>query len=263
MRLHPIILLTPLTSFAANSPDRDYTDSAWWTVYLTAILCLVTLGLMLYTAKLWHATVKLSSDAERSSNEQRTHIIQSLQTAERAAAAAEQSATVSAQSLSVAQRAFVFWKGFESGLNISGNESKEYAIKEYVIFAHAENVGVTPAQDVRLTCKVQVEPGSDPQIPIFKDSASKSVSTVLGPKSGARSAYLPVSVVDLYECWEGRTKIFVWMRLEYKDIFNSDLIHHHEQCAEIQLIHDPREIPSKEHPPYLQFATIGTQNSSS
>lgn len=217
MRIYPVIFLTPLTSFASTRTIRDYTDSAWWTVYLTALLCLITLGLMLYTAKLWHATVKLSSDAERNSSEQKKDIIRSLETAERAAAAAEKSANVSSTALSGAQRAFVFWKGFEYGLNIYDNE-----LKEYVIFAHAENVGVTPAKDVRLICKIQVEQGVAPEVPTFNGDISKSASIVLGPKSTARSPYLTVSIEDLYACWKGEAKVFVWMRVEYKDIFIFD-----------------------------------------
>ena len=258
MPFYLILFLMPLPSVAATAGGRDYTDSTWWTVYLTGLLCLFTLGLMLYTAKLWHATVKLSTDAEKNSEEQRGHIIRSLNATERAANASEKSAMVAGQSLSTAQRAFVFWKGFDCGVNIhDGN------LKEYVIFADAENAGVTPAQDVRFTCNVQIQRGSAPQVPVFKGDFSAATSIVMGPRSKARSGYLTVSIDDLYECWQGRAKVFVWMRLEYKDIFSPDLIHHHEQCAQIQLIHDPREIPPSNHLSYLQFSTIGTQNSSS
>jgi hypothetical protein len=258
MRLSLLFVMTPSLSFAAEAVERDYTDSTWWTVYLTALLCLFTLGLMLYTAKLWRATVKLSNDAEENLQEQRQNVIRSLETAERAARAAEQSVVISEKSLSAAQRAFVFWKGYNSVPHIFDN-----ALKEYVINAEVENVGATPATDVRLTCNVQLQRGAAPQIPTFTGDIGKSVSIVLGPRSVVRSQYIPVSVQDLFECWERRAKIFVWMRLEYRDIFDSNVIHHHEQCAEINLIHDPRTLPPQGHPPYLQFSPIGEQNSSS
>lgn len=248
----------PLHSVAADNTIRDYTNSDWWTVYLTGILCLFTLGLMVYTAKLWHATVKLSRDAEKNSEEQRAHLISSLDATERAASAAERSAKISGQSLSTAQRAFVFLKGFDSIPNIFEN-----VLKEYVIFAYAENAGVTPAQDVRFASSIQMQRGSAPQVPFFKTDFTGSSTSVMGPRSQVRSGYLPVSAGDLYDCWLGKTKIFIWMRLEYRDIFSQELLHHHEQCAEISLIHDPRSAPPMGHPPYLQFRVTGNQNSSS
>ena len=258
MKLYTILLLTPLPSIAADNNIRDYADSNWWTVYLTGLLCLFTLGLMVYTARLWHATVKLSKDAKENSEEQRVHLIRSLDATERATNAAERIATISGQSLSTAQRAFVFWKGFDCAPHVSDD-----VLKEYVIFADAENAGMTPAQDVRFTTNIQIQRGSAPQVPFFKTDLTGSSSSVMGPRSQARITYLTISVEDLYDCWKGRAKIFVWMRLEYKDIFSQELRHHHEQCAEIVLIHDPRTIPPMGHPSYLQFGAIGTQNSSS
>ena len=43
---------------------RDYTDHEWWLVYLTAALAATTLGLAIYTAKLYRSTKKIAGDAE-------------------------------------------------------------------------------------------------------------------------------------------------------------------------------------------------------
>ncbi|WP_172203132.1 hypothetical protein [Niveibacterium sp. COAC-50] len=256
------LLLTVLYRTAnASEPSTppNYGSSEWWLVYLTAALSIFTLGLMIYTAKMWRATVELSKEAKANSKQQHADTERALATAEQSAKAAQRSADISAQALSSSQRAFVFWKGFSCGPHICDDK-----IKEYVVFAQVENVGPTPALDVCMTIRSQVVRGAAPQPPVFTpDPGFLNASTVLGPRASGQSGYMPISIADLADCWERRAEIYVWSYLQYRDIFDPDKIHHHEQCAKIHLIHEPSTPPPEGHPPYLQFGVHGSQNSAS
>lgn len=257
----PALLLAFLCQ-GANAEDPsavpNYLSSEWWLVYLTAALSIFTLGLMIYTAKMWRATVRLSEDAKANADKQHTDTERALATAELSANAAQRSADTSAQALSNAQRAFVFWKGFSCGPHMWNDK-----IKEYVVFAEVENVGPTPALDVCLTIRSQVVRGASPQPPVFTpDPGFLVASTVLGPRGSGRSAFVTIAITDLVDCWEERAEIYVWSYLQYRDIFNPDKVNHHEQCAKIQLIHEPSTPPPAGHPPYIQFAAHGPQNNS-
>lgn len=262
--MRPVIPLILIFAYdaclaSATNSDRNYTASEWWLVYLTGLLSAFTLGLMLFTAKLWRTTLKLSEDAQSNAERQRQDTVKALESAERAAHAAERSADVSSQALTASQRAFVFWKGFNCGLHIWDGK-----LKEYVVFAEAENVGVTPALDVRVAVHLQIVRGSAPQAPLFsEDSNVMSSATVLGPKAGLRSSMLTISVSDLVDCWENKGEIFVWAYIQYRDIFESTKVHHHQQCAKLALIHEPTTAPPDGHPPYLQFMSFGAQNTAS
>jgi len=48
---------------------HDYLSSEWWLVYLTAALAAFTLGLVLYTAKLYRSSVQVGRDAARTARE--------------------------------------------------------------------------------------------------------------------------------------------------------------------------------------------------
>ena len=102
------------------------------------------------------------------------------------------------------------------------------------------------------------------QAPLFsEDSNVMSSATVLGPKAGLRSSMLTISVSDLVDCWENKGEIFVWAYIQYRDIFESTKVHHHQQCAKLALIHEPTTAPPDGHPPYLQFMSFGAQNTAS
>lgn len=49
---------------------RDYLSSEWWMVYITSTLALITLGLAIYTARLWGATNTLAKGAEDTARRQ-------------------------------------------------------------------------------------------------------------------------------------------------------------------------------------------------
>ena len=239
-----------------SKKEHDYNSSEWWLVYLTGTLATFTLGLMIYTAKLWGATVKLSRDADASAQRQADEMRRSLATAEKAATAAERGAEIAERSLTVAQRAFVFGKGFTSAVHFIDEK-----LAEYVFWTELENAGHTPATRVQSWINTRGIPGETPQEPTFQKDIEVEASTVLGPRATAQSGYVSVPLATMIDSWNKKTAVFIWSRVEYRDIFDPDKVRHHEQCARIEVIHEPSTVPPQGHPPYVQFTSYGLQNS--
>jgi hypothetical protein len=72
------------------------------------------------------------------------------------------------------------------------------------------------------------------------------------------SAIIPLEAI--LQNWRHQTEIWVWSRVEYRDIFHGDILHHHEQCARVEMIHEPSAIPPEDHPSSVQFIVYGPQN---
>src|ERR1019366_2960688 len=115
-----------------------------------------------------------------------------------------------------------------------------------------ENVGTPPATDVQSWIDVQTFPIIDNREPVFVKSADHGSSTVFGPHAKGQSAFRTIPITTMIECWNKKTAIFIWGRVEYRDIFDLVTVHHHEQCARMELIHEPSVAPPKDHPPYVQ-----------
>lgn len=194
-----------------------------WLTYSTIWLAFVTTFLAIFTAYLWDATRKLVKRAEETARQQ--------------------------------LRAFIFGKGFNHAPHIWDG-----AIREYVLWVTWENVGLTPGIDVCSWVEVKTLPTNEEHQIIFAPSNERR-PTVMGPRATTQTAFIAISLEKMMQKWRNETSIFVWSRVEYRDIFDSRIIHHHEQCASVELIHEPSAIPPEGHPPYVTFIAYGSQNS--
>jgi hypothetical protein len=245
-------------SIVCTIPEQveSYLGHEWSLVYLTGILCLATVGLMIYTAGLYRATVKLSRDAEATADMQRADTLRALVASESSAKSAERSTEIASQSMITSQRALLFWKGFNFGYNTQQDD-----LVGYVLWAEAQNHGLTPALEVRVTIQITRVNSNFDGVPIFDPQFKEGTSSIVAPQMGARTTMTPIPMKDLVDCFEGKVRIYAWCRVEYCDVFSSQFLHHHEQCVELDLIHDPSCQPPEGHSPYLRFKAAGTQNS--
>ena len=194
-----------------------------WLTYSTIWLAIVTTILAIFTGYLWNATRKMVRSAEETAKRQ--------------------------------LRAFIFGKGFDQGIN-----SWDDKIREYLVYVTWENVGLTPGLDVCSWIDIKTVPAKEEQQIIFAPSSERR-PTVMGPRATTQTAFIPIPLETMMQKWRNEIKILAWSRVEYRDIFDSDIVHHHEQCASVELIHDPSTIPPKGHPPYVTFIAFGRQNS--
>jgi hypothetical protein len=194
------------------------------TLYATVWLAIVTTVLAIFTAYLWLATRKMVKSSEEMA---KRHL-----------------------------RAFIFGKGFNCVPDVWDDK-----IREYVFGVRWENVGLTPGIDVCSWIQLKVRPIDDTEEITFVPSGDR-IPTVMGPRSKAETPFLALPLENMIGKWRNEAQIFIWSRVEYRDIFDANIIHHHEQCATVELIHDPSDIPPKGHRSYVSFMVYGPQNSS-
>ncbi len=216
-----------------NKPEEkhnNYTSSEWWLVYLTAALVFVTLGLTIYTARLWRATKVLAKDAKDTADRQAAEMQESLRIAEINAKATEKAAEAAKQSADAipsTERAFVFVTVEFKGGNITTNDSGQHCGG---FIANIKNHGKTPALLTKLYFD-QVVQNESPTV--FTETPDTNFPPGCAIASGA---FEPVSTsfkinADVFEKIErNELKWFCYGRIEYTDIFG--LLHKTGFCFE-------------------------------
>jgi hypothetical protein len=236
-----------------------YTSPEWWLVWGTLILATITASLAAYTAKLWGATKALAEEAKQTSTQQASDMRASLSIAKQAAIAAERSADVANKTLSVAQRAFVFVKGVSWALHVPSD--RKDIIEQISFWVDMENVGLTPATHVESWMQHKTVPWAVTEVPMFQKPTHKDESySVLGPRVTGGSASAIIPIATMMECWNHQTRIYLWTRIEYRDIFDPEVIHHQDQCMQVEMIRDPSTTPQVPDPPPATFRVCGPQN---
>jgi hypothetical protein len=152
-----------------------------------------------------------------------------------------------------AQRAFVYLKGINSGIHhINGR------IADYVVWSPIENFGQTPANGLQVWSRFEVVP-ANAGVPIFPREPNER-TTALGPRVRFQTTYMAIPLASLSAVWRDESAIFVWVRVEYRDIFNPKVVRHHQICSRVRLLYDPSEERGPDHPLPLQFVPEGPQN---
>jgi hypothetical protein len=157
-------------------------------------------------------------------------------------------------------RAFVFGKGFNTHLNVDDMPPRPQAIREYIIIVTWENVGLTPATVVRGVVRFQTFPMNENHEPSFKVSGKLDRPFVLGPKGTGTSRMTTIPISTMWENWRRETEIFVWSYIEYRDIFNPDVLHHHQMCARVELHREPDIFPRTNEPLPISYTIYGPLN---
>lgn len=222
---------SPVTNHPeANKTDEkhnNHTSPEWWLVYLTAALVFVTLGLAIYTARLWKATKNLASDAKDASARQAGEMQESLRIAEANAKATEKSVKSSQDS----ERPYLFVEISEYSTMELTNGLGVWCCKYTVI-----NQGKTPAILTKLKCDVWYKNGQPPTA--IKKATTDSLPEggyVIG--SGKQRTFpaiaQPLEWNDIRRMEEDhRPGVFCYGRIEYKDIFGAD--HYTTFCWQFQ-----------------------------
>jgi hypothetical protein len=218
------------------------------------ITALAGIAVAFFTYTLWRSTTGLERLGSRQARDTRTSLRISL----RGAKAATKSAETSERALNISQRAFVFGKGISAGPNIN---SDGRTIREYVFNSEIENTGSTPATDVRVWFEIKTLPANEDIDPVFVADEKPPGGVVMGPRGRGRTPYITLPLQTMMRIWTRETIAYIWFRIEYRDIFDPSALHHHEQCSLIDLIHEPSDIPPRDHPSYVIFAAWGPQNS--
>jgi hypothetical protein len=154
-------------------------------------------------------------------------------------------------------RAFVFGKGFQIGHSLWDG-----ALREFVFCVQYENVGNTPATDIRNWIEFRTHPMNEDRVITFTPNAVAG-PTVVGPRGAFQSGFITISLDVILENWHRETEVLLWSRIEYRDTLRPAILHHHEQSVRLELMHDPSELPPPNHPfaSYIVPLIYGPQNS--
>jgi hypothetical protein len=185
-------------------------------VYLTFGLVLVTFGLAIYTAKLYHATVGLGKDARNTSDRQATEMEKSLTIAKEAANAAQKSA----DALPLVEKAYLF-----IFVELGNKLASPYQTNGDMLFSiHTQitNHGKTPAILNKIS-GYRVNQDSCPTISTAISPPALAVPSgiVVGcgtPYNMTDSPGLVIPSAEWEQIIKGQIKLFWYGRIEYKDV---------------------------------------------
>jgi hypothetical protein len=200
-------------------------------------------------------TVRLSDSTERLWDEAKATSAASAKSSE----VAKEAVDVSKKSLEIAQRAFVFCKHIQPNIHTTGH-IPNLRVREYLFVGHIENSGTTPATDVR--SRIDWARSAPGVVPAF-NLGTQGAAAIMGPTTTSQSSFAVVPLADLRDAFNRVCDIHVRLLIEYRDIFNPEVLHYHEICAQVLLVHDPIDIPPPGHPAYAQLMINGPQNSAS
>lgn len=189
------------------------------------VIALFTVILGIATWLLWRATANLVSESRTSSRRQ--------------------------------LRAYVFAKNFVPNINLQNN-----IIQQYIFFCEIENYGLTPATDTKVHIYIQTFPMNEDRQPVLQSRMGNEMGASLGPRSVVNSPFVVLPIQTMREKWANQTEIFIVVRIEYRDLFEPDIIRHHQQSAIIELLHEPDVIPPPGHRSFVSFRAYGENTSS-
>jgi hypothetical protein len=230
---------------------------AWYKPFFekpTDTLLVIFSGLLaLYTWQLYRATKGLVDAAAEQSKDMKS----SVEVARRSAEAAERT---SRNQL----RAFVFIKTIQYGAGHFTNEYGALYIKEWLFWAEFENVGATPATDVRAWAQFQTRSIDKDLQPNFV-WCEGGATMVMGPRIPARTGYIVIPVEQMTALWQNEIEIYLGFRVEYRDTIDPSIVHHHEQCILLELIREPDVVEPQDskNAPRVNLRPYGPQNSTS
>jgi hypothetical protein len=139
------------------------------------------------------------------------------------------------------QRAFVFISAMNSGQNIVNGK-----VKQYIVQADIQNTGNTVANNVKIWFK------SGPNHNFIADGYPLPTS-IIGPHSIYKSSYLFIPLEDMINLGKNKTPIYIWSRIEYRDMYKPERVHYCEQINLLELIRDPLEVVQTQDIPSVQF----------
>lgn len=213
-----VIEISPATVLKVEATNKtenhhDYASSEWWLVYLTGALVLVTLGLAIYTARLYRATVKLGEEADKTSTRQAAEMSKSIAISEQAANAAIRSAHVAEVALVITQRAYV------SLIAVDRDMTRTYPTFD----VRFKNTGHTPA--VNLVPVMKVHLAEWPLVSNLPEITPGKSKSTLGPniESGMKASWneeIPLPENDV-RFSSGKNAIYVYGRIDYEDTFGT------------------------------------------
>jgi hypothetical protein len=181
-----------------------------------------------------------------------------VRVAKRAADAADRSAEVAERSLVQLQRALVVPTNFV----VTTIVNRQNRIIGYMVTAHFQNTGNTPAKRFTGTANTYVLEGTLPEDFRYPDRvAADPAHGTVGPRVIVPYP-ISIAIQDIVDIQQGRKKGFMYGWVEYSDIFESTKRRRTEFCVRIEVNGDPTVLqPAQGGPSVLGIGVHGKYNS--
>ena len=198
---------------------NEYSSHEWWLVYLTAALAATTIGLAVYTAKLYRATVKLGEDAGKTSERQAKETVNAIAASQQAADAAVQ--TVRTMDVTAERQL----RAYMNVQNVDAHWAPEKGLlaRGYAVVVNVKNNGQTPAHKMTSWATAVSEKPDWNEFPGPPPRQEFGVS-VYGPTQGGnivkRGQALNFDEDEVEKWRNGTAALFVYGEIRYVDVFD-------------------------------------------
>lgn len=223
----------PVVIKAAEAPEHkaSYLSSEWSLVWVTIFLALTTLGLAIYTGKLYSATVDLGDEAKKSDTAQTDRMEKSIKEAARAATAMEgfsiaahASAKAAEQSLETLRDEFVATHRPKIRIRHVYGKGDFWRGGQMTIGTQIVNVGLTEAIIVGYFVRAVMVKSDEglPAIPKYGDRVSPVQETMLESGVFFDLQFLTEPTVDiphayLSQFWNDKMSVHCFGYIQYRD----------------------------------------------
>ena len=124
------------------------------------------------------------------------------------------------------------------------------------------NCGRSPAIDVETVIVKEIGPFDQVMPPLFEppERPNSAGRSPIGPGLPVHSSKLGIGDADTDDFNNRRTKIYVYSRVKYRDVFNSSIVRTSEVCLEVSFS-GVKPHPTMGLQPNLLIISVGPQNS--
>jgi hypothetical protein len=246
---HPSQKAAAATTYQ-RSPQKEPASETIWqrtardpVALYTLVLAVFTVVLSLGTLALWYVTWRTLVHAREDSKRQGKD--------------AKAQLDLTTEVMRLTQRAFVFGSDLQVAQNL---DPATGVVTDIILRMKIMNFGMTPATDLRTWITFQGHPMNQDRAITFTPADYTASVGVLGPHSDGYSTHLFIPIRYWAENWRRETELLVWFRVEYRDIFEPEKLHHHESTCRVELYRDPTIVPPKPEPMAIGFESWGPQN---
>ena len=222
-----------------NSPPPD--NSVWWfqcfVVIFTGVLAIVGV----FQIILFFSTLKATQKAANAANE---------------------SASLQKEAMINTQRAFVFLQGMDPSIHLNQDQIPD----QFVIRPQIINSGKTPAINSWGFAYRQIFDRTIPDEKIIPNMPTPPVGrniTFIGPSTISNANDIIITPQEALATWKKEIRIFIWLIIEYNDMFANTLLHHTNYCFEVLLTDDPSKpiVNLNRRIDFFRFKTFSKYNS--
>lgn len=186
----------------------------------------------------------------------------SLKATELAAKAADKSASLQKTVMLNTQRSFIFMKEMQGHATI---DTKSKIPGQFILKAKLMNSANTPAMNAEMLISHRFFDKTTPDDKIVANISPQTreerIKAFIGPNISFDSPDIIINSKEATDIYNGTKRLFIWVIIEYNDMFEQTSLHHTKYCAEVFINYDPSHPMGNLPQDFFQFKTFWKYNS--